>query len=65
MFRALNFLSLWDNYNINVTGVLQNSLKRISGSVKGEYQNVLSKLVLNLKYSTSAMLCKNKTFLGC
>lgn len=64
MFHVLNFLSPWDNYKINITGVWQNGLERVGGSVKRKYQNVLSKLVLNLKYSTFAMRCKDTTFLS-
>lgn len=64
MLHVLNFLSLWDNYKINITEVWQNGLKRVSGLEKLKYQNVLSKLVPNLKSSTFAMLCKNMTFLS-
>lgn len=62
MSHVLNFLSQWDNYKINITGVWQNGLKRVSGLEKRKYQNVLSKLIPNLKYNTFATLCKNTTF---
>lgn len=64
MSHVLNFLSPWDNYKINITGVWQNGLKTVSGLEKRKYQNVLSKIVPNLKYSTFAILCKNTTFLS-